>query len=129
MRHRKIGRKLNRTRSHFNLMFRNMTCSLLKYELIKTTLSKAKELRRFIEPIITKSKLDSVSNRRFIFRKIKDNEILNKLFKEIGPHFIDRPGGYTRILKCGFRKGDNSIQAFIQLVDRKKIIFKKNTKK
>ncbi|QCI26902.1 50S ribosomal protein L17 [Buchnera aphidicola (Thelaxes californica)] len=120
MRHRKIGRKFNRNSSHVRLMLRNMMCSLIQYEMIKTTLAKAKELRRFIEPIITRSKCNSVANRRIVFSRIRNKNMVYKLFKDIGPYFLHRLGGYTRILKCGFRKGDNAILAYIQLVDRKK---------
>lgn len=118
MRHRKSGRLLNRTRSHLNSMFRNMSCSLLKYEFLKTTLPKAKELRRFVEPLITLSKIDTVSNRRLIFSRICNSEIVNKLFTTLGPHFKERKGGYLRILKCGYKKGDNTILAYIELIDR-----------
>lgn len=118
MRHRKSGRLLNRKRSHLQAMLKNMACSLIKYEYIRTTLPKAKELRRFIEPIITFSKFDSISNRRLIFSRTRDIEVVKKLFSDLGPHFFLRPGGYTRILKCGFRKGDNALLAYIELVDR-----------
>ncbi|ABJ90769.1 50S ribosomal protein L17 [Buchnera aphidicola] len=118
MRHRKIGRLLNRTRSHLKSMFKNMTCSLVKYEYLKTTLSKAKELRRFIEPIITIAKYDTIANRRIVFSRVRDIFTVKKLFHELGPHFYSRPGGYLRILKCGFRKGDNSIIAYVELVGR-----------
>ncbi|XZR52711.1 MAG: 50S ribosomal protein L17 [Enterobacteriaceae bacterium] len=120
MRHRKIGKLFNRKSSHRKLMLRNIICSLINYEIIKTTLIKAKELRRFIDPIITKSKIDIIKNRRIIFSKIRNNKIVSKLFKNIGPHYFNRPGGYTRIFKCGFRKGDNAPMAYIELVDRNK---------
>ncbi|CAL4325023.1 50S ribosomal protein L17 [Buchnera aphidicola (Eriosoma grossulariae)] len=120
MRHRKSGRKLNRKRSHFKAMFKNMSCSLLRHEIIKTTLSKAKELRMFIEPLITISKVDTISHRRLVFSKIRDNEIVSKLFQTFGPRYISRLGGYTRILKCGFRVGDNAPIAYIELIDREK---------
>lgn len=118
MRHRKSGRLLNRKRSHLNSMLKNLACSLIKYEHIKTTLLKAKELRRFVEPLINFSKTDTISNRRLIFSRIRDIIIVKKLFNDIGPHFHLRFGGYTRILKCGFRSGDNSPLAYIELVDR-----------
>ncbi|AKZ65898.1 50S ribosomal protein L17 [Candidatus Palibaumannia cicadellinicola] len=118
MRHRKIGRQLNRNSSHRQAMFRNMAKSLIIHEIIKTTLPKAKELPRFIEPLITLAKLDSVANRRIAFAKIRSNHIVAKLFNELGPRFISRAGGYTRILKCGFRTGDNAPMAYIELVDR-----------
>lgn len=118
MKHRKSGRHLNRTRSHLQAMFRNMACSLFRYEQIQTTLIKAKELRTIVDKCITYSKVDNQSRRRLIFSKIRDHEIVNKLFKELGPHFLNRPGGYTRILKCGFRPGDKATLAYIQLVSR-----------
>ncbi|QCI21775.1 50S ribosomal protein L17 [Buchnera aphidicola (Hyadaphis tataricae)] len=118
MRHRKIGRQLNRNSSHLSAMLKNMTCSLLDHEIIKTTLAKAKELRRVVEPIITRSKIDTVSNRRLVFSCIRNNLIVAKLFKTLGPGFLSRPGGYTRILKCGFRAGDKAPMAYIELVDR-----------
>ncbi|XBC39660.1 MAG: 50S ribosomal protein L17 [Buchnera aphidicola (Chaetogeoica yunlongensis)] len=118
MRHRKIGRRFNRSNSHLKSMLKNIVCSLFRYEMIKTTLSKAKELRRIAEPLITCSKKDSLSNRRLIFSKVRDNEIVFKLFRDLGPHFLNRCGGYTRILKCGFRSGDNAPMAYVQLVDR-----------
>lgn len=118
MRHKKIGRSLNRTRSHLKLMLKNMTCSLVKYEYIKTTLPKAKELRRFIEPIITRSKYDTICNRRLVFSMVRDIFTVKKLFHELGPHFYSRPGGYIRILKCGFRTGDNAVMAYVELVGR-----------
>ncbi len=118
MRHRKSGRQLNRNSSHRKAMFKNMAVSLLRHEIIKTTLPKAKELRRVVEPIITRAKVDSVANRRVIFARTRDNEVTAKLFTEIGPRYQDRPGGYVRILKCGFRKGDNAPMAYVELVDR-----------
>lgn len=118
MRHRKSGRLLNRKKSHLNAMLKNMACSLVKHEYIRTTLAKAKELRRFIEPIINFSKFDTVPNRRLIFSRIRDILTVKKLFHILGPHFSSRFGGYTRILKCGFRKGDNATLAYIELVDR-----------
>ncbi|WP_284443142.1 50S ribosomal protein L17 [Buchnera aphidicola] len=120
MRHRKSGRQLNRNSAHFDSMFKNMTCSLLTHEIIKTTLAKAKELRRIVEPIITLSKIDTVSHRRLVFSRIRDNAIVAKLFKNLGPCFFSRLGGYTRILKCGFRSGDKAPMAYIELVDRVK---------
>ena len=118
MRHRKSGRQLNRNSSHRKAMFSNMASSLVKHEVIKTTLPKAKELRRVIEPLITLAKTDSVANRRLAFARTRDKEVVGKLFSEIGPRFADRPGGYTRILKCGFRTGDNAPMAYIELLDR-----------
>jgi len=118
MRHRKSGRQLNRNSSHRKAMFSNMAGSLVKHEIIKTTLPKAKELRRVIEPLITLAKTDSVANRRLAFARTRDNEVVGKLFSEIGPRFEERSGGYTRILKCGFRTGDNAPMAYIELLDR-----------
>ena len=118
MRHKLAGRSLNRTSSHRKAMFSNMTNSLFQHEQIKTTLPKAKELRRYAEPLITLAKTPSVSNRRLAFSKLRDRQVVGKLFDELGPHFMDRPGGYLRILKCGFRKGDNAPMAYVQLVDR-----------
>jgi large subunit ribosomal protein L17 len=118
MRHRNSGRQLNRNSSHRKAMFRNMTCSLLRHELIKTTLPKAKELRRVAEPIITLSKIDSVSKRRLAFDRLRDDEVVGKLFSEIGPRYKERPGGYLRILKCGYRPGDKAPMAYVELVDR-----------
>jgi large subunit ribosomal protein L17 len=118
MRHRKSGRQLNRNSSHRKAMFSNMASSLVKHEIIKTTVPKAKELRRVIEPLITLAKTDSVANRRLAFARTRDKEVVGKLFTEIGPRFADRPGGYTRILKCGFRTGDNAPMAYIELLDR-----------
>lgn len=118
MRHRKSNRRLSRTTSHRIAMFRNMVASLVKHEAIKTTLLKAKELRRVFEPLITLSKTDSVSNRRLAFDRIRDKLAVKKLFDELGPRCKDRMGGYLRILKCGFRKGDNAPVAIIELVDK-----------
>jgi large subunit ribosomal protein L17 len=118
MRHRKSGRKLNRNSSHRKAMFKNMSVSLLEHELIKTTLPKAKELRRFAEPLITLAKVDSVANRRLAFARTRDNAVVAKLFNELGPRYQDRPGGYVRILKCGFRAGDAAPMAYVELVDR-----------
>jgi len=117
MRHRKIGRKLGRTSSHRKAMYRNMSVSLLMNETIKTTVPKAKELRRFVEPIITRSKKDSVANRRIIFNQLRDKVVIGKLFNEIGPRFEKRPGGYLRILKLGPRAGDAAPMALVQLLD------------
>ena len=118
MRHRHAGRQLNRNSSHRKAMFRNMTVSLIEHELIKTTLPKAKELRRFAEPLITKSKTDSVANRRLAFDRLRDDSAVGKLFAELGPRYQERPGGYMRILKCGYRPGDKAPMAFVELVDR-----------
>ncbi len=118
MRHKQSGRKLNRNSSHRKAMFSNMANSLFDYEIIKTTLPKAKELRRVAEPLITLAKSDSVSNRRSAFSKLRDKEMVGKLFNELAPRYKDRPGGYTRILKCGFRSGDAAPMAYIELVDR-----------
>lgn len=118
MRHRKSGRKFNRTSSHRKAMFSNMAASLFEHELIKTTLPKAKELRRTAEPLITKSKIDSVANRRYAFDRLRSKSAVGKLFTELGPRYVDRPGGYIRIMKCGFRDGDNAPMAYVELVDR-----------
>ncbi|MCF6299927.1 MAG: 50S ribosomal protein L17 [Proteobacteria bacterium] len=118
MRHRKSGRKLNRNSSHRKAMFKNMSVSLFDHELIKTTVPKAKELRGFAERLITLAKVDSVANRRLAFARLRDKEIVNKLFTELGTRYLDRPGGYIRILKCGFRAGDNAPMAYVELVDR-----------
>jgi large subunit ribosomal protein L17 len=118
MRHRKAGRKLNRNSSHRRAMFRNMTASLIHHELIKTTLPKAKELRRVAEPLITLAKEDTVAKRRLAFDRLRDKEAVGKLFGEIAPRYASRPGGYLRILKCGFRAGDNAAMAYVELVDR-----------
>ena len=121
MRHRKIGRKFNRTSSHRSAMFKNMAVSLIDHEIIKTTLPKAKELRRIAEPLITLSKTDNVANRRLAFNRTRNAAAVGKLFSELGPRYVDRPGGYTRILKCGFRSGDSAPMAYIELVDRASI--------
>ena len=118
MRHRHGLRKLNRTSSHRLAMLRNMSCSLLKYEIIKTTLPKAKELRRVVEPIITLGKAPSLANRRLAFNRLRDRDMVVKLFAELGPRYAARYGGYLRILKFGFRKGDNAPMALVELVDR-----------
>ena len=118
MRHRKSGRKFNRTSSHRSAMFKNMAVSLIDHEIIKTTLPKAKELRRIAEPLITLSKTDSVANRRLAFNRTRNAAAVGKLFSELGPRYAERPGGYTRILKCGFRSGDSAPMAYIELVDR-----------
>lgn len=118
MRHRKAGRHLNRTSSHREAMFRNMAASLFRHELIKTTLPKAKELRRVAEPLITLAKSDSVHLRRLAFARLRDKEVVGKLFVELGPRYQQRPGGYLRILKCGFRAGDAAPMAYVELVDR-----------
>ena len=118
MRHMKSGRKLNRTSSHREAMFKNMAASLIKHELIRTTLPKAKELRRVAEPLITLAKTDGVANRRLAFARLRDKEAVGKLFVELGPRYRERKGGYTRILKCGFRVGDSAPMAYIELVDR-----------
>lgn len=119
MRHGNSGRALSRTSSHRKAMFKNMMVSLLKHELIKTTVPKAKELRRFIEPMITLAKEDSLANRRLAYDRLRDRDIVQKLFAEIGPFYKTRPGGYLRILKCNFRKGDNAPMAIVELVDRR----------
>lgn len=118
MRHRNGLRKLNRTTSHRLAMLRNMTVSLLKHEAIKTTVPKAKELRRVVEPMITLGKTPTLANKRLAFDRLRDRDIVVKLFAEIGPRYAARPGGYLRILKCGFRVGDNAPMAFVELVDR-----------
>lgn len=121
MRHRHGLRKLNRTSSHRLAMLRNMTVSLLRHEAIKTTLPKAKELRRVIEPILTLGKTDNLSNKRLAFSRLRDREMVTKLFSELGPRYAARNGGYVRILKMGFRQGDNAPMAFVELVDRPEI--------
>lgn len=122
MRHRKSGRKLNRTSAHRKAMFRNMSASLFEHEIIKTTLPKAKELRRHAEPLITLAKEDTVANRRLAFARLGNNHraraVVTKLFEELGPRYKNRNGGYLRILKCGFRPGDNAPMAYVELVDR-----------
>lgn len=118
MRHRQSGRQLNRNSSHRKAMFRNMASSLVKHGVIKTTVAKAKELRRVVEPLITLAKTDSVANRRLAFARTQDKEVVGILFNELGARYQERPGGYTRILKCGFRTGDKAPMAYIELVDR-----------
>ena len=118
MRHRNGLRKLNRTSSHRQAMFRNMANSLLQHEVIKTTLPKAKELRRVVEPMITLGKKPSLANRRLAFDRLRDRGMVVKLFDELGPRFANRNGGYLRILKCGFRDGDNAPMAYVELLDR-----------
>jgi large subunit ribosomal protein L17 len=118
MRHRKAGRRLNRNSSHRQAMFRNMAASLFRHEVIRTTVPKAKELRRVAEPLITLAKEDGVAQRRQAFNRLRDKEVVGKLFVELGPRYRQRPGGYMRILKCGFRPGDNAPMAFVELVDR-----------
>ena len=118
MRHRQSGRQLNRNSSSRKAMFRNMASSLFRHELIKTTVAKAKELRRVAEPLITMSKKDSVSNRRLAFARMRDGEMVTELFNEVGPRYQERQGGYLRILKCGFRPGDKAPMAYVELVDR-----------
>ncbi len=118
MRHRKSGRKLNRTSSHRKAMFKNMSASLFEHELIRTTVPKAKELRKVAERLITLAKVDSVANRRLAFARLRSKEIVNKLFTELGPRYVERPGGYLRILKCGLRAGDKAPMAYVELVDR-----------
>ena len=119
MRHKYSGRKLNRTSSHRSAMFKNMMASLIEHEEIKTTLPKAKELRGFVERLITISKVDTVAKRRVVFSRIRSKDAVKKLFSELGPRFKNRPGGYLRILKCGFRAGDKAPMAIVQLVDKK----------
>jgi large subunit ribosomal protein L17 len=121
MRHRQSGRKLNRNSSHRKAMFSNMAASLLHHEVIKTTLPKAKELRRVAEPLITMAKDDSVHKRRLAFARLRDRDAVTKLFNELGPRYRERPGGYTRILKMGFRAGDNAPMALVELVDRPEV--------
>jgi large subunit ribosomal protein L17 len=118
MRHRHSGRQLNRNSSHRKAMFRNMTASLVEHELIKTTLPKAKELRGYAEPLITLAKSDSVANRRLAFDRVRNKATVGKLFSELGPRYKERPGGYIRILKCGYRAGDKAPMASVELVDR-----------
>jgi large subunit ribosomal protein L17 len=118
MRHRKSGRQLNRNSSHRQAMFRNMAVSLFEHEVIKTTLPKAKELRRVAEPLITLAKEDTVANRRLAFSRTRSKTMVGKLFTELGPRYLERPGGYTRILKCGYRAGDAAPMAYIELVGR-----------
>ena len=118
MRHRESGRKLNRNSSHRTALFRNMTVSLVRHEVIRTTVAKAKELRRVAEPLITMAKTDSVSRRRLAFARLRDRPTVTKLFNELGPRYRSRPGGYLRILKCGYRVGDKAPMAIVELVDR-----------
>ncbi|MEM6998312.1 MAG: 50S ribosomal protein L17 [Pseudomonadota bacterium] len=118
MRHRKSGRQLNRNSSHRIAMFRNMAVSLMDHEIIRTTLPKAKELRRVAEPLITMAKVDSVAKRRLAFSRLRDRDAVTKLFNELGPRYKERPGGYVRILKCGVRTGDKAPMAYVELVDR-----------
>lgn len=118
MRHRKAGKHLGRTSSHRRLMFRNMAASLIEHEAIKTTLVKAKELRRVVEPLITMAKMDDTAKRRLVFSRLRHKEAVKKLFAQLGPHYKTRPGGYLRILKCGFRVGDSAPMAIVELVDR-----------
>ncbi|MGC5833129.1 50S ribosomal protein L17 [Ralstonia pseudosolanacearum] len=121
MRHRHGLRKLNRTSAHRLAMLRNMSNSLFQHELIKTTLPKAKELRKVVEPLITLAKKDTVANRRLAFARLRDRDMVTKLFTELGPRYVTRPGGYTRILKFGFRQGDNAPMALVELVDRPEV--------
>ena len=121
MRHGNSNRKLNRTSSHRAAMFRNMVTSLLRHEVIKTTLPKAKELRKYAEPLITLGKTPTLANRRLAFSRLRDRDVVGKLFGELGPRYNARNGGYLRILKCGFRNGDNAPMAFVELVDRPEI--------
>ena len=118
MRHQNSGRKLNRNSSHRKAMFRNMASSLFEHEIIKTTVPKAKELRRVAEPLITLAKEDSVAHRRQAFDRLRNREVVTKLFNELGPRYVDRPGGYLRIMKCGYRAGDKAPMAYVELVDR-----------
>jgi len=118
MRHRNSGRQLNRNSSHRKAMFRNLTASLFDNEVIRTTVPKAKELRRVAEPLITLAKEDSVANRRVAFDRIRDKAAVGKLFSDLGPRYKSRPGGYLRILKCGYRVGDKAPMAYVELVDR-----------
>ena len=118
MRHRHSGRQLNRNSSHRKAMFRNMAVSLFQHEVIQTTLPKAKELRRVAEPLITMAKTDSVSKRRLAFSRLRDRDVVTKLFNDLAPRFKDRPGGYVRILKCGYRAGDKAPMAYVELMDR-----------
>ena len=118
MRHRNSGRQLNRNSPHRKAMFKNMAASLIDHEVIRTTVPKAKELRRVAEPLITLAKEDSVANRRVAFSRLRDNSAVGKLFTDLGPRYKERPGGYMRILKCGFRPGDKAPMAYVELVDR-----------
>ena len=128
MRHRESGRKLNRNSSHRKAMFRNMAVSLIEHEMIKTTLPKAKELRRVAESLITMAKIDNVAKRRLAFSRLRDRNIVTKLFNELGPRYKERSGGYLRILKCGFRVGDKAAMAIVELVDRPQILDNETTK-
>ena len=121
MRHRNIGRQLSRNSTHRKAMLQNMAVSLLRHEIIKTTLPKAKELRRVAEPLITLAKIDNVAKRRLAFARLRDRDVVTKLFNELAPRYKARPGGYLRILKCGFRAGDNAPMAIVELVDRSEI--------
>lgn len=121
MRHRNSGRAFARTSSHRQAMFRNMTNALFQHELIKTTLPKAKELRKFAEPLLTLAKVEGVSNRRLAFSRLRDRDMVVKVFDELGPRYAGRAGGYLRILKCGFRDGDNAPMAYVELLDRPEI--------
>jgi len=121
MRHQKSGRKLNRNSSHRKAMFRNMANSLIEHEIIKTTVPKAKELRRVAEPLITLAKSDSVANRRLAFDRLRDKSSVGKLFTELGPRFVERPGGYLRIMKCGYRTGDKAPMAYVELIGRPRL--------
>jgi len=121
MRHLKSGRKLNRNSSHRKAMFRNMANSLFHHEIIKTTVPKAKELRRVAEPLITLAKQDSVAHRRLAFDRLRDKEAVGKLFEELGPRYVERPGGYLRIMKCGYRSGDKAPMAYVELVGRARL--------
>ena len=118
MRHRNIGRQLSRNSTHRKAMLQNLAASILRHEVVKTTLPKAKEVRRVVEPLITMAKDDSVAKRRLVFDRLRDREMVTKLFNDLGPHYKERPGGYLRILKAGFRPGDNAPMAIVQLVDR-----------
>jgi large subunit ribosomal protein L17 len=118
MRHQNAGRHLGRTSSHRKAMFKNMAVSMIQHEIIRTTLPKAKELRREVEPLITLAKKDSVANRRLAFNRLRDRDAVTKLFTQLGPRFEKRPGGYLRVLKCGFRPGDNAPMAIVELMDR-----------
>jgi large subunit ribosomal protein L17 len=126
MRHRQSGRKLNRNSAHRKAMYRNMAVSLMQHEFIRTTLPKAKELRRVAEPLITMAKNDSVAKRRLAFSRLRDRNTVTKLFNELGPRYKTRPGGYLRILKCGFRPGDNAPMAIVELVDRPEQVSEEN---
>ena len=121
MRHQKSGRKLNRNSSHRKAMFRNMANSLIEHEIIKTTVPKAKELRRVAEPLITLAKSDSVAHRRLAFDRLRDKAAVGKLFSELGPRFVERPGGYLRIMKCGYRTGDKAPMAYVELIGRPRL--------